>query len=101
MPSNSSPLPTHCSGTKRATFLMASFICLCSLSSTLAACATTTRTVEYLPVNNMTKTCDTRTTAARNDSGCLEKSGTRCTIWTKDKAVSYSDFGALLRECIR
>jgi len=49
----------------------------------------------------MTKTCDTRTTAARNDSGCLEKSGTRCTIWTKDKAVSYSDFGALLRECIR
>lgn len=54
-----------------------------------------------LPVNNMTKTCDARKTAARNDSGCLEKSGTRCTIWTKDKAVSYSDFGALLRECIR
>ena len=27
--------------------------------------------------------------------------GDRCTIWTKDKAVSYSDFGALVRECVK
>ena len=98
MHSKYSPRLTHCLVTKRATFSTASFICLYCLL--LTSCATT-RTVEMLPVNNMNKTCDARKTAARNDSGCLEKSGDRCTIWTKDKAVSYSDFGALVRECIK
>jgi len=59
------------------------------------------KTVEFYPVVNMTETCNARKTAAHNDSGCLEKSGDRCTIWTKDKTVSYSDFGALVRECIK
>lgn len=49
----------------------------------------------------MTETCATRKTVAANDSGCLEKSGASCTIWTKNRNVSYSDFGGLVRECIR
>lgn len=68
----------------------------------LSACAApVTRQVALYPVINMTETCAARKTVAANDSGCLEKSGTSCTIWTKNRNVSYSDFGGLIRECIR
>jgi hypothetical protein len=49
----------------------------------------------------MNEACSARKTVAANDSGCLEKAGTSCTIWTKNRSVSYSDFGALVRECVK
>lgn len=46
-------------------------------------------------MNNMTEVC--AKTTPRNDSGCLQKQGDRCTIFTKNRDVSYEDFGSLVR----
>lgn len=89
---------THCSGTKRGTCSTATITL--SLCLGLSACAApVTRQVAMYPVTNMTERCANVT--PRNASGCLEKAGDRCTIWTKSRDVSYADFGALVRACIR
>ena len=79
---------------------MGSSTLLCS--ALLSGCAAPIkRQVAWYPVINKTEACAARKTLLANDSGCLEKSGTRCVLWTKNRDVSYEDFGALVRECVK
>ena len=50
-------------------------------------------------MGNMTETCARKKPAMSNDSGCVEVSAAGCTVWTKNRSVSYEDFGALMRRC--
>ena len=86
---------------KRDTFLMVQIFILCCLALLSGCAAPIKRQVAWYPVTNMNETCSSRKTVAANDSGCLEKAGTSCTIWTKNRSVSYPEFGALIRECVK
>lgn len=47
----------------------------------------------------MSETCARRQPVISNGSGCVEVSVTGCIVWTKNRSVSYEDFGALMRRC--
>lgn len=98
MHSNYSQPPTHSSVTRFGICSMVTTTLMCCLG--LSGCAAPiTRQVAWYPVGNMTETCARKKPAMSNDSGCVEVSAAGCTVWTKNRSVSYEDFGALMRRC--
>ena len=98
MHSNCSQPQTRSSDTKSAICSMAITTLMCCPG--LSGCATpVTRQVAWYPVGNMSETCARRQPVISNGSGCVEVSVTGCIVWTKNRSVSYEDFGALMRRC--
>ena len=92
MHSKSSPLPTRCSDTKRATFSTGSFICLAAFLLTAVGCARTLFGESRVPGEQ--PTADVRPTAERSaqqHSGC-RKDENVCVIFVDDCSVSSFRF---------
>ena len=68
---------------------------VCGLA--IAGCASTERYMEWLPLANPETVCS-------GQADCVLYSTHRgipaCTLVTKSRAVSYSRFGELVRECV-